>query len=315
MSGARSVDFVNYSDVFPYGKPLKVVNGAPYRVFHASEIAHNAKVKIMSDGMCKVTCFSRSVYREKGYEINEAYARAEKLQASDLGSVATSVGERKRTDSLKRAKDKIFEISACNDWSYMVTFTLDKECVNRYDPKEVIKPFGKWLDNMVQRRGLKALIIPELHKDGAIHFHGLINNSLKMAHSERYKVKGKKKPVALSTLRKMGKTPQDSDVQDVFNVTDYKLGYSTAVKLDGNITAVSFYMTKYATKELDKIFGSYYFAVGKIKRELPYILCDIDVEELAKNGRTYNLPEGLGRVVYAMMTYDNLRGDFLSDGE
>lgn len=295
---------------FPDGMPNKIIKPPPYTIHHADDVMKNAKVKFTKDGMCRVTAFTRPIYKSAGYEVSDSWKRAEILQGADSLSPIAIIGgaERKRVDALKRAKDKIFEICACNDWNFMVTFTLDKEKVDRYDAKEIIKPFGKWLDNMVQRRGLKALIIPEYHKDGAIHFHGLINNSLKMAHSGTFKIKGNKKPVKGSTLRKMGKKPTDDDVQDVYNVTDYKLGHSTAVGLDGNVTAVAFYMTKYATKELDKIFGSYYFAVGKIQRELPYVICNMDFENLAKTGKVFDLPEGLGKVCYATITKDDFEG-------
>lgn len=296
-----------YADAIPYKiwKPLK---GFPIK--EHSEVHKNAKVKFLPDGMCKVTCFSRPVYRIEGYKLCEQWERADILQhADELPPERNPIDEeRKRADSLKRAKDKIFEISACNDWSYMVTLTLDKDKVDRYDPKEILKPFGKWLDNMVQRRGLKALIVPEYHKDGAVHFHGLINDSLKMVHSGNYKIKGEKRPIKLSTLRKRGKNENDNDVQDVFNITDYKLGHSTAVLLDGNTSAVAFYMTKYATKELDKIFGSYYFAVGKIQRELPYVICNMDIEDLKRSGKVVSLPDRLGEVVYSMITKDDFEG-------
>jgi hypothetical protein len=191
----------------------------------------------------------------------------------------------------------------------MVTFTLDKDKVDRYNPDEVQKKFAKWLDNMVQRKGLCALIVPELHQDGAIHFHGLINDSLKMKFSETYKIKGTKHPVKISTLRKKGKKPTDEDVKAVYNVVDYKLGFSTAVPLDENVSAVSFYMTKYATKDLGKIFGNYYIAVGKIKRTMPYFICNLDFEKLAEGGTLVKLPENFGQVCYATITKDNFEGD------
>ncbi|MBR3908965.1 MAG: hypothetical protein IKJ50_04515 [Clostridia bacterium] len=280
-----------------------------------NDIKHNAKVKLMPDGMCRVTCFTRGAYSEKGYEVATYWENAKQKQASFCGelpkekvrSEPSEAGRAKyKADALKRAKDKIFDISACNKWDYMVTFTLDKEKVDRYDPKEVGAKFNKWLQNMVQRRGLKALIVPELHKDGAIHFHGLINESLKLEHSGTYKIMGRKKPVKLSTLKRRKLTPGDENVRDVYKVSDFHLGFSTAIKLDGNVTSVAFYMTKYATKDLEKIFGSYYFAVGGVKRELPFIICDLDFNQLAECGKVFKLPENLGSVCYATITVDDL---------
>jgi hypothetical protein len=283
---------------------------APYRVYASDDVHKNAKVKFTPDGFCKVTCFTRAVYKQAGFEELEMYGYDIAMKSPKKETKKTESSQGVRADNFKRAKDKIFDIASANKWDYMVTFTLDADKIDRFDKATIKAIFGKWLDNMVQRRGFKALIIPEYHKDGAIHFHGLINDSLKMSHSGTYKIKGKKKPVGLSSLKRQGLTPDDDKVQDVYNVTDYKLGFSTAVRLDDNSTAVAFYMTKYCTKELDKIFGSFYFAVGKIERELPFIVCNMDFNELLKvgNSRAVKLPENLGEVVYATITADDFYG-------
>lgn len=286
----------------------------PYRITHQEDVFKNAKVKFMPDGFCRVTAFTRAVYKGEFFEPLEMrsleQAELELLSKAKHVPAGDCETERKRSDSFKRAKDKIFEIAAANEWSYMVTLTLDSDKINRFD-KDVIKnTVGKWLDNMVQRKDLKALIVPEHHKDGAIHFHGLVNDTLTFMPSGNYKIKGQKGTVKLSTLRKKGKNITDSDVQEVFNIKEYKLGFSTAVRLDGNVTAVSYYMTKYCTKDLEKIFGSYYIAVGKIKRQLPYQICNIDFEQIrqAPNSKVVDLPERLGQVAYITITKDDFEG-------
>lgn len=314
-----------YASAFYDGIPPKIIRPSPVRTYHKSEITRNAKVKFTRDGLCKVTCFSRPVYHLEGFEVNERSERAFILQEADKPPAEKSEGERKRSDSLKRAKDKIFEIVSCNDWSYMVTFTLDKSKIDRYNPEEVQKRFSSWLYNCAKRKGLIALVVPELHADGAIHFHGLINNALIMTFSGTYKVKGDKHPIKLQTLRRRGKSPKDDDVKEVYNVSDYNLGFSTAVKLTGNgfdeayeelaesVSRVAYYMTKYCTKDLDKIFGSYYIAVGKLQREMPYVICNLDIEAFRGCGRFFNLPEGLGEVCYATITKDDFEGVMLQN--
>ena len=274
--------------------------------FRLSEnlVYYNSKVKFLSNGNCRITCFSKPMYKSVGWE------SAENKHLPDKTAKSRSDTNEVRSDSVKRAKDKIFEIALANEWNYMVTFTLDESKVDRYDTKEIKKKFCKWLENMVQRKGLKALIVPELHQDGAVHFHGLINDSLDLVHSGTYKVTGKKKPVRLSTLKKMKLTPSSENVRDVYNITNYKLGFATAVELDGNKEAVSFYMTKYATKELDlhKILGKFYLAVGEIKRELPFELLDLDFREVEKIGKVVDLPEHYGQVCYASVSVEDLKG-------
>jgi hypothetical protein len=284
-----------------------------YRITEKQDVYKNAKVKFTPDGFCKVSCFTRNIYKGEGYEALEYFSR-EQAELELLSPVRkepeTAKSDRVRQDSFKRSKNAIFEIAAANEWSYMVTFTVDKDKCNRYDREAVQKAFSGWLYDMAKRKGLKALIIPEFHKDKAIHFHGLINDSLDMVHSGTYKIEGEKKPVKESTLRRRGLSTRDESVKDVFNVKGYKLGFSTAVRLDGNVTRVSYYMTKYCTKDLEKIFGNYYFCVGKVKRHLPYVICNMDIEDLKRCGNsvTVDLPENLGQVVYATITIDDFEG-------
>lgn len=284
-----------------------------YRVTEKDDVYKNAKVKFTPDGFCKVVCFTRKVYKGVGYEkldMLSLYEAECELLNKKKESPKVEENQRIRKDSFKRSKDKIFEIASSNEWAYMVTFTLDESKVNRYDKTAVHKAFTDWLYDMSKRKGLKALIIPEYHKDGAIHFHGLINDSLDMVHSGTFKIDGIKSPVKENTLKRRGLSRESENVRDVFNVKNYKLGFSTAIRLDGNTTAVAFYMTKYCTKELEKIFGSYYFAVGKIKRSLPFEVCNMNFEQLQglNNSVTVTLPDNLGQVVYATITIDDFKG-------
>ena len=284
-----------------------------YRITEKQDVYKNAKVKFTPDGFCKVSCFTRQIYKGEGYEALEYFSREQaeiELMSPPVKEAEAVKSDRVRQDSFKRSKNAIFEIATANEWKYMVTFTVDKDKCDRYDREAVKKAFSGWLYDMSKRKGLKALIIPEYHKDKAIHFHGLINDSLDMVHSGTYKIEGEKKPVKESTLRRRGLTPQAETVKDVFNIKGYKLGFNTAVPLDGNVTRVSYYMTKYCTKDLEKIFGSYYFCVGKVKRHLPYCICNMDIEGLKRlnNSVAVDLPENLGQVVYATITIDDFEG-------
>lgn len=293
-----------------------------YRIYNEDETRRNAKVRILPNGQVKVTAFRKGVYKEKGFEKIDFYsffeeqkrsrpvgtAEAEKARKLIEKEALQVCEEKTRKDNLKRAKDKIFEIASANKWEWMITLTLDKDKIDRYEPEEVQKHVCKWFDNQVQRKGLQYLVVPELHEDGAIHFHGLCNDALDFVFAERYKIKGRKKPVGLATLRKYGYKPTDENVKEVFNINNFPYGFTTALKLDDNIMAVSLYMTKYITKDLNKIFGSFYMAGGKIKRTLPYQLYDIDFSSLEKfkGAKTYDLPENYGQVCYVYTTLDEL---------
>lgn len=88
------------------------------------------------------------------------------------------VNSTKLDNNLSRAKAKVKEYALCNDWDYFCTFTLDSSKSDRYDLKEYIQKFGEFLHTYNRRCSesdrVMYLLIPEQHKDGAWHMHGLI---------------------------------------------------------------------------------------------------------------------------------------------
>ena len=80
----------------------------------------------------------------------------------------------------KRAKTKVRDYVKTNtDLEYFVTYTFSSEKVeSRYDEKKIYENMRSWLKNAVYRKGLKYVLVPELHKDGAWHLHGFTNMDL-----------------------------------------------------------------------------------------------------------------------------------------
>jgi len=148
--------------------------------------------------------------------------------------------------SAKRARKRLFELAACNPFELFVTLTLDQKEIDRYDYKIVIKKMNQWLTNLVKRKGFAYIFVPERHKDGAIHFHGLCTS-------------------AGLTLLPSGH--RDKSKRDILNVANWRYGYTTAVKLDGDYTNVCKYITKYIRKDMGTdgtIGGRYYLHGGKL---------------------------------------------------
>lgn len=131
---------------------------------------YNARVKYYPNGTQKITVFNRGVFNPDGWErIRKDEEEKDRLEY-DLTNP--------RDDNVKRAKDKIFDIAFMNEWDYMVTLTLDQTKIDRYDVKEINKRVGQWLKHQVQRKDLRYLVIPEYHKDGAVHFHGFFKGNM-----------------------------------------------------------------------------------------------------------------------------------------
>ena len=223
-------------------------------------IYHNTKSKVYPDGHQKITICTRPIFRDDGWE--PVAPDAPGVKESKPKDMSNEV----RADSVKRAKERVFDIAYCNDFTHFITWTLDQAKIDRYDSKEVSRKLKKYLDNHVQRHDLKYLVIPEHHKDGAIHMHGLISGDVDLIDS--------------------GHTTKDG--KRIYNMPQWTLGYSTAIELDQHKDRIAKYITKYITKDFAKIFGSFYYAGGHgLIRKPPVILYDTDY--LSVNAEEYTV--------------------------
>lgn len=257
-----------------------------YQVQSIESIKHNCQLVKYTDNYYRVTFFSRSVFTENNFDrVGEVSDRVLPV-CYDLNNPCGS--------SVNRAKNKIFEIATQNNWLYMVTLTLDPSCIDRFDKKYVQKKVSKWLYNNAYRKNLKFLIVPELHVDGAVHFHGLFSDSgLNLIDSGFVKVKGLKGGVL--------KDKAFGDIQGaIFNISDFPFGYTSAVMTDNNTLAICRYITKYCVKDLSKIFGSFYLSGGPgLVRSAPRFLYDVGYNEISvpDRARVIDLNDNLGQCI------------------
>lgn len=138
--------------------------------------------------------------------------------------------ERSARNSMCRTVNKVYSLSRSNLWDWFVTLTFDPQKVNSFDYDSCVKALSNWL--IVQRRkcpDLKYIMVPELHKSGRWHFHGL------MAECDGI------------TFTDSGHCTPSGDA--IYNVDSYRLGFSTATRVHDN-ERVTKYISKYITKEL-----------------------------------------------------------------
>lgn len=140
-------------------------------------IRHNAKAKVYPDGSRKVMVCTRPIFKDDGWEVIEQEARELVPKPKDMTKNEV------RSDNMKRAKEKAFDIARLNDFEYFTTWTLSPDLIDRYDPVQVKKKLKNFLDNGVRRKDLLYLVLPEYHKDGAIHMHGLIRGNYRYIDS------------------------------------------------------------------------------------------------------------------------------------
>lgn len=202
--------------------------------------------------------------REIAKQYVEGYERQQELNA-----------ERCRSDSMKRAIDKVYDIAFQNDWNYFITCTIGKEHgFDRNNPDEVYKKLRSWLQNNVARNGLKYLIIPEYHPDKGegIHIHGLVNDALPRVDSGRTYFNGK----AWRTEDLKAKGFYKDSLKVIYNLPTWKYGFTTAILVSGSPARLACYITKYITKDCKKIFGKFYLSSRNCRRDVDTIICNSD---------------------------------------
>lgn len=140
--------------------------------------------------------------------------------------------------SIKRTKTAIKDLCICNEFDYFATFTFNpsRKGVEAKNIKRCRYQMCVWLEN--QRRtyapNMRYLVIPELHKSGAVHFHALIADYPQQnLHDSGKKINGR----------------------TCYNIGRWHWGFSTAVKID-NIDAVANYVSKYITKDMVLLPGA-----------------------------------------------------------
>lgn len=173
--------------------------------------------------------------------------------------------------SMRRARAKLRRLALANDFEYFVTLTLDPAKIDRYDGAAVTKALGRWCDNMVRRHGLRYILVPEQHKDGAFHFHGFMaGNGLKAVDSS-----------------------VEWDGRPVYNLPQWALGFSTAQRLYGDYHAAVGYCCKYIGKqEGERPLGRWYYSGGALA-EPGKELIEVDYEALIADAvKMGPLPEG-----------------------
>lgn len=222
------------------------------------EIFCNCRVKHYPSGRAQLSVYSADIIRVPGWEASDQSGGS--CYCSD--APADALGNLMRAK--RRARSAVADLALSNEFKYFVTLTLDKEKVNRYDEKEVIRKLNNWLDNRVRRNGLIYILVPERHKDGAIHFHGFFNDALPVVDSETLDTGAGKPKKPRSNAQRQRWLSDGAHV--VYNLPKWSLGFSTAIELYGNYEAAVGYVCKYISKAQEKIGGRWYYSGGDLAR-------------------------------------------------
>lgn len=209
------------------------------------DIQSNARLLDYPFAASVIQVSNAPIFREPGWEPrNRAYDVPSKGNGLDP--------ERAAACSISRARCAVRNISLCNLFQYFFTWTLDPALIDRYDVDMVKKRVLKWLNNVSCRKGFQYVMVPERHKDGAIHFHGLCN--LGAVTIER------------AVNPHTGSAISTEKGQTVFNMADWSLGFSTCIPIDEHYERTCNYLVKYMEKGCDKVFGKWYFSSRNLRR-------------------------------------------------
>lgn len=189
--------------------------------------------------------------------------------------------------SKSRASAKIRDLIYCNNFDYFVTLTLNGERIERSDYSAVMRKLNSYLANRVRRNGLYYVGVPELHKKGGFHFHFLMNDALPLEYSGTVVRPTGGKPVKEKTA--LYQRFNLADCKKVYNVKDWELGFTTAIRLYGERGAVASYIGKYITKG-EKVGGRWYYSGGPLMRPR-YMYSNVDMESFEAD-YTFECPSG-----------------------
>lgn len=184
--------------------------------------------------------------------------------------------ERQKQRALEQAfriKRKIKYYCQSNDFNLFWTLTLDDTKVNAKDYTYSRKRLQAWLKYQREKYGkFDFLFVPELHKSGRIHFHG---------------VTGKLSPPLIEArYLKSNRLIQKNGMQ-IYNAEDWENGFSTVSKIQSKERASS-YIAKYITAELIEVPSAFhqprYFVSRGLKQP------EICYEELSEEDLSNFIP-------------------------
>ena len=205
-------------------------------------VKHYAKIISYPCGIADVVACSEPVFGASGWEAAEDYRYSKASFCTSESRISADPKVEDRNRSMRRARANLRRLALANDFRWFVTLTLDPSKVDSHDGIAVVKKLNAWCSNMVQRKGLKYILVPERHKKGGIHFHGFFNDCMEIVDSGHTDKQGHK----------------------IYNLPQWSLGFTTAIELYDDYQKAVGYVCKYVGKQGDKPAGRWYYSGGDL---------------------------------------------------
>lgn len=145
-------------------------------------------------------------------------------------------------NNARRAFTHMYDLLRSNRWSWFVTLTIDNKNPAAFDFDSATKIAKDWLQRIRKtlrknKLSLSYVMVYELTKAGAFHFHLLCSSEL------RYFLR--------KSTRRDGLPRRDKKGRQIYNVKNWDAGIITSATKVGDSSKAAVYVSKYVRKDLD----------------------------------------------------------------
>lgn len=236
---------------------------------------YNAIIKDYNSNFRQIVVSNHTIY-----DSSRVY-NSKKNKRSNIDNCKT-----KYSNNINRSKHKVYDIIMLNNFDLWCTLTFNPKLVDSFNKELVKKKTLTWLSNLVKRKNLKYIAVPEFHDSGRIHIHLLCNDIFGFASQNTSAAVSPKRSsrenaaaVGSNKMNHGGCVPYEEfstknsitcgkQSARCFNIDKWNYGFSLAILLDKNqgYNRLANYISKYITKDSDYIFGRHYVASKNLIR-------------------------------------------------
>lgn len=193
---------------------------------------YNLKVETFPGGMTRINYYEYPVSKQSGKRTVEMVTNPFDGEKVRVVKEFSFENERSLHVSMKRSQKMVYNYALSNGWDWFVTLTFNPKKVDRYDYEACEKALKTFIDATRRKcPDMRYIFVPELHEDGAFHFHGLIADCYELEFVYSGHVKKKRR---------------------VYNIPGFKYGFTTATKVSDSKKSAG-YLSKYITKALCQV--------------------------------------------------------------
>lgn len=195
-----------------------------------------------------------------------------------------------------RARAQIRKTILLNPWDFFFTLTFNPACVDSKNPDAVKSVLFPWIRKM-ERFGCSFIYIPEYHKSGAIHVHGMVYCN---GFADQF--------IAAAINPHTGTPMYTSAGKPLYNLIDWDYGFSSCVEMgnDGeDYIKTASYVAKYISKDFQHPLPKrFYTSRGLCRNTQDFFVQAFPVDEFRRleGVKTIRVPQVSGLTLFSLRT-------------